>query len=106
MMTLQQRTLRQYMQLRNQPALREISTETGIQQTRVFRLLNGSRMRLDEWEIFNTIVSNADSDLEKLARDCLNELSIDQLSSLQTMMKQKLDWKRSIDLAHQKILGA
>lgn len=105
-MTLQQRTLRQYMQLRNQPALREISTETGIQQTRVFRLLNGSRMRLDEWEIFNTIVSKADSDLEKLARDCLNELSIDQLSSLQTMMKQKLDWKRSIDQAHQKILGA
>ena len=105
-MTLQQRTLRQYMQLRNQPALREISNETGIQQTRVFRLLNGSRMRLDEWEIFNTIVTSEDSDLEKLARDCLNELSIDQLSSLQMMMKQKLDWKRSIDQAHQKILGA
>lgn len=105
-MTLQQRTLRQYMQLRNQPCLREIANETGIQQTRVFRLLNGSRMKLDEWEVFNNIVTQADADLEKLARDCLNELSIDQLSSLQAMMKQKLEWKRSIDQAHQKILGA
>tara|TARA_R110002049_G_scaffold99946_2_gene243046 strand:- start:258 stop:575 length:318 start_codon:yes stop_codon:yes gene_type:complete len=105
-MNLQERTLKQYMQLRDQPCLREIAEETGIQQTRVFRILNGAKMRLDEWEIFNKIVDEADSDLEKLARDCLKELSIDQLSLLQKMMKDKLDWKRSIDQAHKNLARA
>lgn len=105
-MTLQQRTLRQYMELKNQPGLRVIAQETGIQQTRVFRLLNGSRMRLDEWEIFNSIVEENLSDLEKLARDCLNELSIDQLTHVQSVMKQKLEWKRSIDQAHERMAKA
>ncbi|MBH48888.1 MAG: hypothetical protein CME71_12040 [Halobacteriovorax sp.] len=105
-MTLQERTLRQYMELRSQPCLREIAKETGIQQTRVFRILNGSKMRLDEWEIFNQIVVNESACLEKLARECLNELSLEHLSGLQQMMMQKLEWQRSVNLASNRLAQA
>lgn len=105
-MNLQQRTLRQYMNMRNHPSLRQISAETGIQQTRVFRLLNGARMRLDEWEIFNRAISDEMTDLEKLARDCISELSLDQLNELRTQMAKKLEWKRSIDQVHQRLQQA
>tara|TARA_R110000868_G_scaffold153644_4_gene379137 strand:+ start:1130 stop:1447 length:318 start_codon:yes stop_codon:yes gene_type:complete len=105
-MTLQERTLRQYMELRSQPCLREIAKETGIQQTRVFRILNGAMMKLDEWEIFNDIVVKENACLEKLARECLCELSIEQLSGLQQMMKQKLEWQRSFNLASKRLAQA
>lgn len=99
-MSLQQRTLKQYMELRAQPSLRVIAAETGINQARVFRILNGSRMKLDEWEIFNSIVESSLTDMEKLARDCLNELSLEQLAEVRGVMESKLQWKRTIDEAH------
>lgn len=99
-MGLQQRTLKQYMELRAQPSLRAIAAETGINQARVFRILNGSRMKLDEWEVFNQIVEASLTDMEKLARDCLNELSLEQLAEVRFVMESKLQWKRTIDQAH------
>jgi len=88
------------MELRAQPSLRVIAAETGINQARVFRILNGSRMKLDEWEIFNKIVESSLSDMEKLTRDCLNELSIEQLSEVRFLMESKLQWQRTIEQAH------
>lgn len=105
-MSLQNRTLRQYMELRNQPSLKVISEETGIQQTRVFRLLNGARMRLDEWEIFDNIINQSTTDLEILARECLNELSLVQLTEVKQIMEKKLEWKRTVDEAHKRLQQA
>lgn len=96
-MNLQQRTLRQYMNVKDQPSMRQIAKETGIQQTRVFRILNGARMHLDEWEIFDQAIKEHESDLEGLARACVCELSHDQLSEIRTQMKTKLEWNRMVE---------
>lgn len=98
-MTLQKRTLRQYMELRQNPTLKAIADETGIELTRIFRIMNGTKMRLDEWEIFNSIIVASDNELEKLTRDCLRELSIEQLGEVRAVMQKKLSWSRAVDQA-------
>lgn len=98
-MTLQERTLRQYMDLRRNPTLKAIADETGIELTRIFRIMNGTKMRLDEWEIFHSIIVESDNELEKLTRDCLRELSIEQLGEVRAVMQKKLSWSRAVDQA-------
>jgi len=69
-MSLQKIVLEQFVKTYHQPTLREISSLTGIQITRVFRLMNGMTMKLDEYEIFrNLLDKNSDefeSSLQKL----------------------------------------
>ena len=85
------------MALRNEPTLKSISEETGIEQTRVFRILNGAKMRLDEWEIFQAIIENNNSDMEKLMRQCLKELSLHELGEVKSLIQSKLQWQREIN---------
>ena len=40
------------MLLNQEPTLKKIAADTGIQITRVFRLFNGSTMKLSEYQIF------------------------------------------------------
>jgi len=56
-MTLQQKTLQRYRQLFPNETLREISHRTGIQITRVFRLLNGKTMKVVELEAFEKAIN-------------------------------------------------
>ncbi len=51
-MKLQEKILREFQQTFPNETLRNISELTGIQLTRVFRLMNGSAMKLDEYESF------------------------------------------------------
>lgn len=51
-MKLQEKILREFQQAFPGETLRNISHLTGIQLTRVFRLMNGSAMKLDEYEAF------------------------------------------------------
>lgn len=55
-MTLQKKTLQRYRQLYPQKTLREISAQTGIQITRVFRLFNGKTMKVGELEAFESAI--------------------------------------------------
>lgn len=57
-MSLQNKTILRYRQFFPQDTLREISLRTGIQITRVFRLMNGKTMKVGELEAFETAVSN------------------------------------------------
>jgi hypothetical protein len=57
-MSLQKKTLQRYRQLFPQDTLREVSTRTGIQITRVFRLFHGKNMKVGELEAFETVISN------------------------------------------------
>lgn len=56
-MTLQQKTLHRYRQLFPHQPLREISANTGIQITRVFRLFNGKIMKVGELEAFEKAIN-------------------------------------------------
>jgi len=52
-MDIQKTILNQYLLLNKKPTFKEIASDTGIQVTRVFRLFNGSTMKLSEYQIFN-----------------------------------------------------
>jgi hypothetical protein len=55
-MSLQNSTIQRYRLFYPQETLREISARTGIQITRVFRLINGKPMRLKEFEAFEKAI--------------------------------------------------
>ena len=57
-MSLQNNILKSYRTHYPQDTLREISQRTGIQLTRIFRLLNGSSMKLSEYELFHDLIEN------------------------------------------------
>ena len=55
-MGLQEKILHEYELCFGKRTFQQIATHTGIQITRVFRLHNGSLMRLDEYEKFRKII--------------------------------------------------
>lgn len=57
-MNLEKKVLQRYRQFFPQDNLRETSERTGIQITRVFRLLNGKSMKVSEFEAFEKAIQS------------------------------------------------
>ena len=92
-MDLQKTIIQHYMLLNHQPTLRNIAKDTGIQMTRVFRILNGSTMKLSEYEIFHQRVKDQmgfSSSLENLAHQCFNELNVESIKEIENLMSRKI----------------
>ncbi len=90
-MSLQNRVLSEYRQLYPQHTLRETSLQTGIQLTRVFRLMNGAAMKLEEFESFsNAIGLKSQAEFQGgafqrcalKAQQVLNEIELNKLTEL------------------------
>lgn len=96
-MELQKTILGQYVLLNEDPTLKEISSDTGIQITRVFRLLNGSTMKLSEYQVFQRKVKEKmglTDTLEAMAFDCSLKLSPEAIKDIEIFLKRKMDiWK-------------
>lgn len=96
-MELQMTILNQYMLLNNKPTLKSISEDTGIQLTRVFRLFNGSTMKLSEYQVFNRKVKEKmglTDGLEAVAFECSLKLSPDAIKDLEVFLRRKIEtWK-------------
>lgn len=96
-MDLQMTILNQYMLLNNKPTLKQISQDTGIQLTRVFRLFNGSTMKLSEYQVFNRRVKEKmglTDGLEAIAFECSMKLSPEAIKDLEVFLKRKIEtWK-------------
>ncbi len=96
-MDLQKTILSQYMLLNGKPTLKKISEDTGIQLTRVFRLFNGSTMKLSEYQVFNKKVKEKmglTNGIEAIAFECSLKLSPDAIKDLESILKRKLElWK-------------
>ncbi|MBC7714433.1 MAG: hypothetical protein H7177_13895 [Rhizobacter sp.] len=96
-MDLQQTILNQYMLLNGKPTLKKISADTGIQLTRVFRILNGATMKLSEYQIFNKKVKEKmglTEGLEAIAFECSLRLSPEAIKDLELFLKRKIEtWK-------------
>lgn len=96
-MELQKIVLSQYTLLNQNPTLKKISADTGIQITRVFRLFNGSTMKLSEYQIFQQKVREKmglTEALETIALDCSLKLSPEAIKEIETYLKRKIDiWK-------------
>lgn len=85
MSRLQDIVIRNYKQTYPQDKLKDIASKTSIQITRVFRLLNGSEMKLKEYEAFEKAIAPDKTQVQLINqfKYCLNELdpsSIDFLS--------------------------
>ena len=96
-MELQKIILGQYVLLNEGPTLKTISADTGIQITRVFRLFNGSTMKLCEYQIFQQKVKEKmglTHGLEAIAFDCSLKLSPEAIKDIETYLKRKMEiWK-------------
>ena len=91
--------LEQYSLLFGKPTIKEIAKDTGIQLTRVFRLLNGSSMKLSEYLVFQKKVKEKmglSYGLEVLAFECSQKLSPTAIMELESILKRKIEvWKIS-----------
>ena len=85
------------MLLNQKPTLKKIADDTGIQLTRVFRLLNGSTMKLSEYQIFQQKVKEKmglSDTLEQIAFDCSLKLSPEAIKDIEVYLKRKIQiWK-------------
>jgi hypothetical protein len=96
-MELQKIILGQYVLLNGDPTLKFISDDTGIQITRVFRLFNGSLMKLSEYQVFQQKVKvkmGLTNTLENIAFDCSLKLSPAAIKEIEIFLIRKMDlWK-------------
>lgn len=96
-MELQKIVLSQYMLLNQNPTLKQIAKDTGIQITRVFRLFNGATMKLSEYQIFQQRVREKmglTDALETIALDCSLKLSPEAIKEIEVYLKRKIEiWK-------------
>ncbi|MDO9183202.1 MAG: hypothetical protein Q7U04_12375 [Bacteriovorax sp.] len=96
-MELQKTILKQYMLLNEEPTLKNIASDTGIQVTRVFRLFNGSTMKLCEYQVFQRKVKEKmglTDTLEAMAFDCSLKLSTEAIRDIEAYLKRKMEiWK-------------
>lgn len=95
-------------------SLREVSEKTQIQLTRIFRIFNGSTMKLDEYEkMKNQLPRNHQSEIEELALKCKEQLSVERYNYLRNEMiyalklnemklrnQSKQEWNRIQQMAH------
>ncbi len=92
-MDIQKTILSQYLLLNHKPTFKEISKDTGIQVTRVFRLFNGSTMKLSEYQVFNRKVKEKmglTSALEDVAFECSMKLSPESIKELEVFLQRKI----------------
>ena len=91
-MELQKKIVQDYLLIYSNPTLKVISKDTGIQMTRVFRIMNGSRMKLDEYEAFKKSIDNRRgmSNLQKLIKDIQKSFSRIEVEKLEQSLSQKL----------------
>lgn len=93
-MELQKIILGQYVLLNDEPTLKKIAEDTGIQITRVFRLFNGSVMSLLEYQIFQQKVKEKmglTHTLEAIAFDCSLKLSPQAIKEIEVYLSRKIE---------------
>jgi hypothetical protein len=108
-MSLQSRVLKEYRQQYPLHTLREISALTGIQLTRVFRLMNGAAMKLEEFEQFSEAIGEKarihfqGGAFQLSAQAAQNLLNENELSKLSALIERHIQWHKLIHGASTKI---
>ena len=93
-MYLQDNVLKSFKENFPNLTLNEISKLTGIEKTRVFRILNGCDMRVSELEIFDQLNTEyygaSNVEFLNVAKSCLKILKSERLNHLLWNMKHDL----------------
>lgn len=99
-MNLQQQILAEFKQHFPRRTFREVEDLTGIQLTRVFRLMNGAPMRLDEYETLRHVIETRSPFFkstdrgDKLLARVRAELSREEIEKLFAQMEKRLYWNQ------------
>jgi len=96
MNTLQTSIIQNYRAIYPDHTLKEISNLTGIQLTRVFRILNGSEMKLSEYSAFIKITSKPKKRISALFDECLQKLSEIKLKEISREIESLLKMQSTI----------
>jgi hypothetical protein len=102
-MTLQQSILKQFKERYPKLTLKRGSELTGINSSRLFRLLNGSEMKLGEYEILQNLLkggaSHQTNQFIALAYKFQQSVSSDEINKVEMIMDNRL--QRQWILEHQ-----
>lgn len=100
-MNLQNAILTQFKQAHPEWTLRDIAAATGIQVTRVFRVFNGSEMKLSEYEKFEQVInsrpgtgSSEAREFFELSQECLGSLGPEKLKEMAKQLHRQLKIRR------------
>lgn len=103
MKTLEKEVIRRYRQIFPHDTLKVISQKTGIQITRVFRIMNGKPMKVTELEAFERILSSQCgeiknlSEMDRLTKLAASLLSIQDLEKIVQFIERKI---QNFELKH------
>ena len=86
---LQEVVLKQFYKKYKKPTYKEMVEITGIEQTRLFRIKNGSHMRVDELEKFLIHLEKDGLGLN-LFFDCYQFLDLDTIEELERCIRRKV----------------
>jgi len=115
-MSLQSHILSEYRHQFPRHTLREISHVTGIQLTRVFRILNGAPMKLDEFERFHQaldsdqFIPTEQSAFQKATTKANRTLTQGDLGKLAQLIERHLKWHELIhglpqEISHEQVIA-
>ncbi len=101
-MDLQTRILKDYRALYPGRPLRVTADQTGIQLTRVFRIFNGSPMKLHEYECFHRLVhgdpgaGSHDGAFKRACEEMLRTFGKTDLDLAARQLEKRVRWHRLI----------
>lgn len=99
-MSLQNKTIHRYRLFFPKDTLREASSRTGIQITRVFRLFNGKPMKVEELEAFEKVIHDKIAENPNFSRlsyvleEASSLLTNDELGKLADYMERRVTNKK------------
>ena len=82
-----------YFFLAGRPTLRFMAQETGLQVSRIFRIMKRDNLKVTEWKKFSALVCaklGLEKDLLALAEECLGKLERDDLQRILNFMERAL----------------
>lgn len=90
---VQDKLIDTYMGLLSKNTIREMAIDSGIQKTRLFRIMNGQEMKLSEYITLKNRISSLFgkiSPVEELAKECEKELSVNSISEISNYMQRRI----------------
>lgn len=100
-MCLQTRILKEYRSLYPHITLRETAAQTNINLTRIFRLYNGSAMKLEEYERFHEAVYGAstkqgDGNFRRITEVISRNFNRDELIKVTEILERHVRWNQLV----------
>lgn len=96
MNTLEKEIIRRYRRVFPNDTLKVISEKTGIQITRVFRIMNGKPMKVAELEVFERILNfhhgenKSITEMDRLTKLAASILSVQELERILNIIERKI----------------